>query len=342
MAETDPPQQPEFAVDDPARLPITRAVLGSIVLAAVFWVATEITTGWNPLYVREPWQDDPYHAPVSLMLIIVPFWTTLCLLRLPFCLPSQPLSAKRALDLLRALRFQVVLIAATLATEWVSVILAVHKEVWNLTTACLIAVLAGLSVLTAVAAGWLHQALGSFKQQFTSVPSQPDWIADVLELGERLAAHRRPATLTLRLLDRFIATPLRIHPLWTTGGLSLLGGTIIALPQIILEGYPATLALDMIAICATSLFAFLVIVGAKLQIPEPHHRPRPRSYAILLASVAVPLAATFRTTIWTAVGISADDQKIGSFTVLVLGAGLSVGILVFIADSLLRRLHPSP
>jgi hypothetical protein len=346
MVETDPSQRPEFAVDDPARLPITRAVLGSIVLATVFWMATEITTGWNALYVREPWHDDPYHGAVSFMLIIVPFWTALCLLRLPFCPPSQALSVKRALDLVRALRFQVVLIAATLTAEWVSVILGVHKDVWNLTTACLVAVLAGLSVVTAVVAGWLHRALGSF-QRFTSVPSQPDWIADVLELGERIAAHlgpgRRLATRSLRLLDRFVATPLRIHPLWTTGGLSLLGGTLVALPQIILEDYPATLALDLIAICATSLFAFLVIVGAKLQIPEPHHRrPSAGSYAVLLASLAVPLAAIFRTAIWTAVGVSADDQKVGGFTVLVLGAGLVVGIPVFLADSLLRRLHPSP
>jgi hypothetical protein len=330
---------------DPVRARATRAVLGSVGVALFFWIAIQTTKEIPAIYQREPWQDDPYDALVSFMMSTVPFWTLLCALRLPLCVPSQPLSIRRAVDLVRALRVQAVLIAVTVASEWVSVALATHRDVWNGLTATLIALLTVLTVLTGGSWWFLRRSLAELRRSEV-IPLQPDWITDVMELGTRIAQRlgpvRRPAMTLLRWLDDLVAAPLREHPVATTGALSLLGGIIISLPQIFLEHYAVGLAALFILISAASLFAFLVIVGAELTIVHPRaERSTPAVHALVFASLGIPLAATFRSPIWSAVGVNENDAGVGDFAVLCLGAGAGIGLLVLVADWLYQRFTPT-
>jgi hypothetical protein len=218
-----------------------------------------------------------------------------------------------------------------------------HRDSWNAVTGLLIAVLAGLTLLSMVTWFWLRLALLEFRR-FAPIPAQPDWIADVLEVGQWLVSHlgpaRRVATTGLRCLEVLVANPLRSHPVRTTGVLSLLAGVIVSLPQIVLERYPPGLAVLFVIISAASMFAFLVIAGAHLQVVSPR-RAHPAVWvrAAALAALAVPLAATFRDAIWVGLAVPEHDQTVASLAVLCLGAGLIIGLVVLVADILVRCLR---
>ena len=61
-----------LAAGDPARAAAGRAIISSLLAGCAFtaylWGAKEL----RPLYVHEPWQDDPYDAVVSFAFICVP------------------------------------------------------------------------------------------------------------------------------------------------------------------------------------------------------------------------------------------------------------------------------
>jgi hypothetical protein len=318
----------DLPVGDPVRSVVGRALLAVTLVGLVFcafsWTARQLPA----LYRYEPWQDDPYDAMVSFAMWSVPLLLGLCALRLPLCRRYQPLPVRRVLDLLRVSRVLLGVVVVVLVGDWVSVALGAHSDTWNATTAGLIVALVMMTALAAVAAVALRRARG--EPLWRSAPAQPDWLADTIALGERevhrLGRWRQPARILLRRLDLELVARVRRRPLPSAAAFSIAFGAAFDAPQIILERYTPALALLFITISACSVFAFVVIAGAYLHVVgRPAEPPRPIVLAAVVASAAVPLAASFRGSLWWLLGTNDGDAGVTQLAVLVLLAALVSG-----------------
>jgi hypothetical protein len=317
---------------------ISRGVLAVIAVGACFvafsWTAKELPT----LYLHEPWQDDPYDAVVSFAIVAVTMLTALIALRASLFRRNEILPARRAVDLLRAGRANLILVAATLASDWLSVAFRTHRASWTGTTTLVTGGLAAVTVLAAGAAVLVRSA-GRVLAAPADASAQPDWAADGLEFGERAAARLgpwRPGTLTaLRRIDTLVVARVRRHPVLAAGVLALLAGAFIDAPQIAIEGYPVSLAALFITISACSLFAFFLVVGAYLRlVGRGADHPAPATRVLVLVSLSVPLAASFRGSLWWLIGTSGQDAGLPQFASLVAVTAAITGLAAVIGELL--------
>ncbi|MFI7589160.1 hypothetical protein ACIB24_19015 [Spongisporangium articulatum] len=291
-------------LDERTRSAALGVIIRNLAFALLFWLTLEATKGIGAVYAHEPWQDDPYDAGVSFMLTAVPFLTGLCLLRLT--LFTGPVPPRRALDVLRTLRIQAVLIAGTLLLEWSAVAVGAHRASWDVGTRLLIGLLAGLSVTTGAALVDLSRAV----RRLRACPDHrtgPDWVTDLVVVGRGFSRHAgilaSPLARSVDTLEALVARPLHRHPVVTAGWLAALGGLVIGVPQIVLERYGPELALLFVVINAASLFTLFVVVGFLLQAVPTSGRVRALPAAAVTACIALPGAATFRDALWAVTGV---------------------------------------
>lgn len=325
---------------DSARPAIARGVLASIAVGALFVAVTWTAKEFPALYVHEPWQDDPYDAIVSFAIIAVTMLTAIIAARAVLCLPSEPLPTRRAVDLLRAGRTNLVLVTATLASDWVSVALQTHRSSWTHATALMIGGLAVVTLLTGAAAVLLRRG-GRVAPAYTEAPDQPDWAADALELSERAATWlgtlQAGVQAALRRVDIMVVARVRRHPLLAAGGFAAVFGTVFDAPQILIEGYSPPLAALFITISACSLFAFLVIVGAHLRlIGRSADQPTPATRVVVLVSLSVPLAASFRGSLWWLIGTNDRAAGLAQFAELLAVCAAAAGVLAVTGELVVR------
>jgi hypothetical protein len=189
------------------------------------------------MWSNGPWAQDPYHVVVSFAVLSVPLVAGLCMSRVPLCRRDAPLPTRRARDLLRISRILLVLVLATVAGAWISVAWPAQRYSW---TAPTVAAFAELAVLT-VALLWAgHLLWRAFKTPIRAAAG-PDWLADVITLGERvcgrLGALRTPALAILRWTDRRVISGLRRYPLPAAAILAAVPGMAVAILQGVQEGY---------------------------------------------------------------------------------------------------------
>lgn len=337
--EPESRQSGYLAVGDPARSAIGRAVLGSLLLLAVFfafiWIAKELPG----LYVHEPWQDDPYDAMVSVALWSVPLLMGVCGVRVALCRRLSVLPARRALDALRVSRLLVAIVVLTLTGNWVSVVLRSHRDAWSQTTVVLLGLLGLLTAFAAAAGLAVRQGRRALLQS-ARVAAQPDWLADAVALGERetgrLGPWREPAMATVRWVDRRVVARVRRHPLRAAAVFSIAFGVAIDTPQLVLEGYTPGLALLFFAVSASTVFAFIVIAGAELGFVERRGRSGRAVLALVASAASVPLSASFRGSLWWIVGTTDRDAGVGQFALLVLVVAVGTAALVIFVEPLFR------
>jgi hypothetical protein len=331
---------PQLRVGDPSRRVIGRAVLGSLWLAALFVASAVAAKELPALYVHEPWQDDPYDAVVSFAIFFVPVLAALCALRAPLCRRKAPLPVRRASDLLRASRVLVAVVLVTLAGDWISVALQAQRSAWSVATVVALGGLAAVSVASIAVARELRRA---FRVPLGAVPG-PDWLADAITLAERAAARLgvlRPFALrTVRWIDCQILARIRRYPLTAAGVLSLAFGAALATSQSVQEGYVASGFLLVLAVAATSMFAFLAIVGAHLGLTGDARRPAGRvTHAGVAACVSVPITLAFRAAVWSLLGFHGQPGWLG-LMLLMLVVATGAGVVAFAGGPLRRRLLP--
>jgi hypothetical protein len=262
----------ELSVGDPARGRAGRAIIASLAAVVIYgglaWLSKETPT----LEVRQPWQDDPYDVPLSLDFVMLPLLVCIGALRLQLCRRYEPLPARRLVDLLRVCGVAVGISGFTELTQWVAVVLGRHRAEWTSLTTWQVTALGVLSVASMACGLLLHQARRSLERR-ARVGIQPDWLADFVTLllrgTQRLGPLQAPAERGVRWLDRSVAGRVRAHPLVAAALLAV----VLALPfvaaKVFLEQYPAPLAAFVFALCATALFAFVVITGAYLRVIAP-------------------------------------------------------------------------
>jgi hypothetical protein len=333
-----------LAVGDPARRPVGRAVLGLLTLSALFALVTlpapELPTMWS----NGPWAQDPYHVVVSFAVLSVPLVAGLGMSRVPLCRRDAPLPTRRARDLLRISRILLILVLATVAGAWISVAWPAQRYSW---TAPTVAAFAELAVLT-VALLWAGRLLWQAFKTPIRAAAGPDWLADVITLGERvcgrLGALRPLALAILRWTDRRVIRGLRRYPLPAAAILAAVPGMAVAISQGVQEGYSPGGYVLFFMVTALGLFAFITIVGQHLGLVVDHHDQPAHAmkagirkclvHAAVAAGVSAPVSIAFRSVIWSALGISEQQAGWSEFNELVLGMAAATAILTVMVESL--------
>lgn len=332
---------PTLPVGDARRPTIGRAVVGALALAAAFLVYIWIAKETRPLYVHTPWADDPYDAVVSFAFFFVPITAALCLLRVPLCLRAEPLPVARARALLRGSRITVAIVGITLLSEWMSVVLGVNRTTWTEATAVLVSVLALMSVATVAVTVELWRA--SRQTPDTLNDGGPDWVADVVSVGERFSYRIGPLGVMLRRLLKVVerdAIPVvRAHPFADAAAVSVGFGALLAMGQSAAEeGFAWRAVLLFATVAACSMFAFLLAVGAHLRLlgeraPLPAASRRTIEAAVVGAAT-VPVTLAFRTALRWIVGPALGPAHVLQVSLLI---ALLAAAIVFAAETLVNR-----
>ncbi len=334
VAEVDLP------VGDPVRPGLGRAVFGSLLVSAGFVAFTCAAKEVSAVGAHSPWQDDPYDTMVSFAIFFIPLVTGLCAVRVPLCRRNAPLPVRRVVDLLRGSRTLLVLVCVTLASDWASVVLGAERSTWTAITGLLVGLLALFTVLTlTVGVSLLRAGRGRFEA--AGAPSQPDWAADAVMLGEHAAARlgrRRDSTLqALHLLDRWLVSRARRRPLFAAAVLSLAFGAAITGVRALEEGGGMSLLL-FLAVGASGMFAFLATVGAHLHLlGRPLRVPSPAVRAGVLACATIPVTLAFRNSLWWIIGQSERTAGIAAFAVLAFVVAAAAVGLVLAREALRKR-----
>jgi hypothetical protein len=338
----------ELPVGDPARRQAERAILGALGLAVLFMLFNWTAKKLPGLFEHEPWRDDPYDVMVSLTIFWVPLLTLLCLMRVLPSRRKEPQPIRRLRELLRGSVVLLAVVAATLTSDWISVVLQVHRSIWNGDTAIAIGGLAVVSLAAVAIARALRRAA---RPPFPAVDG-PDWLSDMVLAGKRVAGWLGPlrpiAMWAVLLVDRSVVNVVRRHPLLVAGALSLAFGLSTALLQGLAEGYTLPVYLVLFTNHVASMFAYLTITGAFLGLAgtPPQQRAGTRStaarrhavHAGIVACVSVPVTGAFRVVLWSALGGQPDreSQAYDLVAMMLTGAAL-MAVLTYVVETIMDR-----
>jgi hypothetical protein len=328
----------ELSVGDPVRRRAGLAVISSLAVVTAYGAVTVLTKEIHALELHQPWQDDPYDAPVSFDFAILPLLVITAALRAQLCRRYEPLPARRLVDLVRAAWVAVWLSGITALAEWIAVALGLHRAEWTAATAWQVAALGVLSAAISACCVLLHRARRGLAR-CARASTQPDWLADAIVLcqreGRRLGPLQVPAQSAVRWLDRQVIARVRARPVAAAAALAI----VLALPfvtaKVVLEGYPAPLVAFVFALTAAVLFAFVVIAGSYLRVVPPRN---PRPSVLLCAAVAAclggPSVFAFHDSLLAAANV---PQTAGALSVLLFGGGAAAGLVSLLAQATIRR-----
>ncbi len=162
----------------PARTSVTLA--SSLTLAVAVEAFLLLVTQDKPVMAVTPWQDDPFHAWISLAVVAMPMLLAVVAIRwLGAWLPWGTSSPRaRTRDLVKAGLVLTAFGAATALVCWLSVLLRQHREAWDAGTWLLLLALALMTAAVPVVA-WLGlDVVGALPRE-----RDADWVGDVLPAG---------------------------------------------------------------------------------------------------------------------------------------------------------------
>jgi hypothetical protein len=329
-----------LAVGDQRRPSVGRAVLGSLLAAAVFEVFAFGVKQWTALSSHSPWSDDPYDAVTSFAIFFVPLVAGLCLLRLPLCRRDEPLPVERVQGLLRGARLILGTVAVTLLSDWIAVGLRVNSGSWSGETVALVAALVLVSVLTAWAVVEVLRGPGI---QFPDSPGPatgPDGLADLITVATRLSARLGPlgplGGTVVRATDAWLVRPIRSHPLLAAGAASVLFGALIAVGAAREDGLSPVLW-PLLGVGSAGMFAFLAAGGSYLRLVIRERpiggRQRRLADALVIAAASVPIALAFRDSLWPLIGVSPASAGIVELEALLVAAAATTFLAIVAAES---------
>jgi hypothetical protein len=288
---------PEWSRRDVRYRRVSRALAGAIVLSAAFCLYIFFAKEVRPLYVTEPWQDDPYDALISFEFIALPVLTVLAAWRSLLSTASTTAPLQRIIDLARTCYVITGLIVLTICAEWFSVIGRTHSADWTAATSGVISVLGILTAATIVVAALLNIARGTLRG--APAPGKPDWIGDGIYFlrltGRATGPVGRPIRAVADWTDRVASAWIRRYPLTFLACvatlLALLGGG----KQIINEDYDPGFAIYFLTVTSTSYYAFFAIASRYLNfISIAPLRDHPARLVVLTTAASIHLTAAFR------------------------------------------------
>ena len=299
------------------------------------WIAKEV----RPLYLHEPWQDDPYDAVVSFSFFFIPILAGLCFIRAALCRRASALPLRRVHELLIACRLMLAVGLATLASQWVSLALGANRKAWNLTTLEVVIVLAFLSVTMSLAQAQVVSAL----RRTPAAQVGPDWWSDAAGLVDLYWKQGLPfgrlGQRAIRGLVESAANLTRAWPIAVAAVISLAFGGLLATSQGIGEdGFAPPVFLLYLSVAGASMFAFLLVAGAHLRLSGA--RPPMTGRSRRLADAAAAGAAAYTASLAMRSTLAPVTRLVpahGAYHVLI-GMGLiafCVATTVFMVESAL-------
>jgi hypothetical protein len=330
-------RMPAFAVGDADRRRIGTATVTCLWTAAAFvlylWIGKEV----RPLYLHEPWQDDPYDAAVSFAFFFVPILAGLCVIRAALCKRDRPLPVRRARELLIACRLITGIAGVTLLVEWLSVALGVHRDVWNSTTDTLFLALGAMTLVVVLSAALVSDAL----RRTPDADLGPDWWSDASAVVDEYWGQGRPLGSVLPSIARAsidsVARLVRTWPLPAAAPVSVGFGVALATVQSLAEdGFAPSVFFLYLSVAAASMFAFLLAAGAHLHLAGP--RPRLSGRSRRLADSAAAAAAVFAAALafrapLQAVGRLAPGHGAGRLLLVCALTGVATAVAVYVTES---------
>jgi hypothetical protein len=293
---------------------LSRSFVSAVALATAFEVFLVLCTQDRSMVVRTPWQDDPYHAWISLAVFALPMLLVVAVLRVASAwLPwGRSSSGGRRHDLARAGLVLVAFVGATAIDCWVAVVLREHRSAWDGTTTWLLAALGAMSVATPVVA---HLGVRDLR----ALPREPDadWVGDVLPVRAAtwVRRHDRAVFLTASVVAAIAITgALAYGERWTD---PLLIGWALAVE-------------------VTCYYAFCVVTNALLGFVDRPDRDRRTERAVVTGSLALQAAVAFHGQLEPLVGVGSPDG-VPRLVEVTIGPGL----VVFVVMLVVLRLRPA-
>jgi hypothetical protein len=253
----------------------------------------------------------------------------------------------RVQDLLRGCRAVLAMIAATLLTEWFSLVTGANMPQWNWATGLQAGLLALMTVLTALAATGVHRVAAlHVHHQAAGVSSAPDWLTDAVAIAEFLSRLlgplARPALAALSWTCQHPLTSVRRHPLWSAASAAVVFGAAVGGRQAMAEGYMALAALLTIVLLSCGMFAFLIVAGAYLGLVRGAAAlggaRRQALDASVLTCIGLLVVLAFRNSLWWIVGSRAAEAGIPQIYALLGLTAATVFAVVFACESA-RHMH---
>ncbi len=326
----------ELAVGERARLHAGLAIITSLALVAIFAALTWLSKETPSLYVRQPWQDDPYDVLVSFDFVVLPLLVATGVLRVQLCRRYSVLPARRLVDLLRICAAAVGACLVTELGEWIAVALGLHRTAWDAATTWQLAALMA-STFAMMGAGLLLRSATHAVDRVARPAAQPDWLADSITLGLRASGMLRRsgdhAGAAVRWADAHVVTRVRSHPVVAAALLA----SVLALPyvaaKIVFEGYPPALVLLSFALPAGALFALIVLAGRYLRIVAPRTDTfSPGVSAAVLACIVGTLVFAFHDSLLP------QHQTAAELNALLFGGAVAGGMASMIMLTALRAI----
>jgi hypothetical protein len=223
---------------------------------------------------------------------------------------------------------------ATEMTEWIAVTLRLHSSEWNAATTWQEAALA-VETATTIGTFLLLRRAGHAVRDISRVSTQPDWLADAVNLGVRVSAvlgrHAGWGQDAVRWIDEQVFARVRRHPVIAAALLAAVCALPYVAAKIVLEGYPPALVILSFALPATGLFGFIVIVGRYLRVVAPQPGETPASLAAAVAAcLGGALTFAFHDSLLA-------HQTAAGLNALLFGGALVTGVLYAAVNTTMRH-----
>jgi hypothetical protein len=293
---------------------LSRSFASAVALATTFEAFLVLCTQDRSTMVRTPWQDDPYHAWISLVVFALPMLLVVVVLRVAGAwLPwGHSGSDGRRHDLARAGLVLVGFVGATALDCWIAVVLREHRAAWDGRTTWLLVALAAMSVATPVVA-----YLGV--RDLRALPREPDadWVGDVLPV---------PAAAWVRRHDRAVFLAAGV-----VAAVAIIGALASG------ERWTDPLLIGWaLAVEVTCYYAFCVVTNALLGFVDRPDRDRRIERAVVTGSLVIQAAVAFHGQLEPLVGFG-SPHGVPRLVEVTIGPGL----VVFLVMLLVPRLRPA-
>jgi hypothetical protein len=262
-----------------------------------------------------PWQDDPFHAWISLVVFALPMLLVVTALRLvgPRLPWGGPSAAGRQRDLVKAGLVLTSFVGATTLDCWLAVVLGEHRARWDGRTTALLVALAVLTAAVPVATLWGLRDLARLPHE-----RDADWVGDVL-----------PAPLAAWVRRHDSAVFLSAS---TVAALAIIGALAYG------ERWTDPLLIGWaLAVEVTCYYAFCVLTNAVLGFVDRPDRDRRTERAVVLGSLVLQAAVAMHGQVEPVVGFGSPDS-VGRLVQVTVGPGF----LVFVLALAVLRLKPGP
>jgi hypothetical protein len=285
----------------------------ALALAVLFEAFLVLCTQDKSLMAVTPWQDDPYHAWISLVVFAVPMLLVVTAVRsVRGWLPWGGGDGGQRRDLVKAGVLLTALVASTAVVCWLAVVLHEHRALWDRRTTLLLVSLAALSLAS------LGVAVAGVRD-LTRVGEErrSDWVGDVL-----------PAALAawVRRHDRLVFLGASVTAAVAIVG-ALAGGEHWTDPLLI--GWA-------LVVEVTCYYAFCVLTNAVLGFVDRPDRSSRTEAAVVLGCLALQAAVAFHGQLEPLAGIGSPDGVSRLVEVT-----LAPGLLVFAVAYGVSRLRPA-